>query len=589
MDLSIFLALCLGYWSLVFGGAIASQTKKTCALTTHDASFEPDIILRVTSQQVNIAGYADSYPLVNGSYPGPAIELTAGQRTWIRVYNDMQTDNLTMHWHGLSQRVAPFADGTPEASQWPIPPSYFFDYEVAPDVGDEGTYFYHSHVYFQAATAAGPLIVRSSSPPPYQWDEEIIVFVGDNFNKSGDAITQGLIANPFVWSGEAVAIMFNGHSGTTNYNGTNVTTKFDPAVFNVEPSKTYLFRCIGAQALSLVTFGFEDHDNLTIIEADGAYTKPASTDHIQIGSGQRFSFLLDTKSQEEIQSSGKTNYWIQQENRNRPATLLAFGALSYSNSTAPLEPPTTSPLTLPQEVENWLEYTLEPAAPDDFPTAAEVTRRLTITINQVSNGTLVWDQNNLTWTETTPQVPYLVAIYEQGEAAIPNYNVSVANGGWDPKTKAFPAKIGEVLEIIIQNDGGPSGGFDQHPFHFHGRHFWDIGTGNGTYDPTENEKKLAGYTPATRDTVWVYRWLAQGTDYQKLGWRGIRTRVTDAGVWMFHCHILQHLIMGMATTWVFGDYNDIVQNPEMMQGYLTYGGNVYGSNGSDPTVCHYFD
>ena len=388
------------------------------------------------------------------------------------------------------------------------------------------------------------MIVKSTSPSPYQYDDEFIVFVGDFFNKSGDVITQGLVANPFVWSGEATAITFNGHSGTTNYNGSDVTTAFDPAIFNVEPSKTYLFRLIGAQALSLVTFGFEDHSNLTIIEADGAYTKPASTDHIQIGSGQRFSFLLNTKSEAELQSSGKTDYWIQEENRNRPATLLAFSLLSYGNTTTAPAPPAGSLLTLPQEVENWLEYTLEPNAPNDFPTADEVTRRLTITINQVSNGTLVWDQNNLTWTETTPSVPYLVSIYEQGEAAIPDYNYSVANGGWDPKTKAFPAKIGEVLEIIIQNDGGPTGGFDQHPFHFHGRHFWDIGTGNGTYDAAENEKKLAGYTPATRDTVWVYRWLAQGADFEKLGWRGIRVRVTDAGVWMFHCHILQHLIMG---------------------------------------------
>ena len=45
----------------------------------------------------------------------------------------------------------------------------------------------------------------------------------------------------------------------------------------------------------------------------------------------------------------------------------------------------------------------------------------------------------------------------------------------------------------------------------------------------------------------------------------------------------------MATTWVFGDYNDIIANPEMMQNYLTYGGNVYGTDGSDPTVCHFYD
>jgi len=34
-----------------------------------------------------------------------------------------------MHWHGISQYGAPFADGTPYASQWPIPAGKYFDYE----------------------------------------------------------------------------------------------------------------------------------------------------------------------------------------------------------------------------------------------------------------------------------------------------------------------------------------------------------------------------------------------------------------------------------------------------------------------------
>ncbi|KAI9708348.1 MAG: hypothetical protein M1820_004052 [Bogoriella megaspora] len=532
------MTLCLALWATLLGIVNAASS---CTLTTHDESFVPDIILRVSTKELTIAGNTSTFPVVNGTYPGPPIELPAGQTTWIRVWNDMQGENVTMHWHGLSERVAPFADGTPGASQWPIPPSHFFDYEVAPEAVDEGTYFYHSHVYFQATTATGPLLVTGDASP-YAYDEEFVVLVGDAFAKNGDAITQGLLANPFVWSGEATAVLFNGHDGTVNYNGTPITRQFDPYVFNVQPSKTYRFRLIGAQALSLVTFAIQGHDNLTIIEADGQYTKPASTDHIQIGSGQRFSFLLTTKSEAELAGSDMKDFFIQQENRNRPATLLAYSVLSYSNTTS-FTPPADKPLTLPQSVEDWLEYTLEPTAANEFPTADEVTRRIYITMNQVSNGTLVWDQNNLTWTENTPGEPYLVSIYKNGQSAIPDYNASLQYG-WDPKTKAWPAKIGEVLEIILVNDAGPSAGFDQHPFHFHGRHFWDIGAGNGTYDPVANEQKLASWTPATRDTVWVYRYLATGTAYQKLGWRGFRARVTSAGVWQLHCHILQHQIMG---------------------------------------------
>jgi FtsP/CotA-like multicopper oxidase with cupredoxin domain len=69
---------------------------RNCSLHTHDESFVPDIILRVASESRNIAGIQQDVPIVNGTYPGPKIELQAGKTTWVRVWNDMPSDNLTM-------------------------------------------------------------------------------------------------------------------------------------------------------------------------------------------------------------------------------------------------------------------------------------------------------------------------------------------------------------------------------------------------------------------------------------------------------------------------------------------------------------
>ncbi|KAF4624129.1 hypothetical protein G7Y89_g14045 [Cudoniella acicularis] len=55
--------------------------------------------------------------------------------------------------------LSPFIDGTPSVSQHPIPPAHFFDYKILVPIGMAGTYFYYSHVGFQAVSAAGPLIV----------------------------------------------------------------------------------------------------------------------------------------------------------------------------------------------------------------------------------------------------------------------------------------------------------------------------------------------------------------------------------------------------------------------------------------------
>lgn len=63
---------------------------------SHDASFTPDAVLRVTQQVVSIGGIKRLTTLVNGSVPGPELRILENQVTWIRVYNDLPDQNLTM-------------------------------------------------------------------------------------------------------------------------------------------------------------------------------------------------------------------------------------------------------------------------------------------------------------------------------------------------------------------------------------------------------------------------------------------------------------------------------------------------------------
>jgi L-ascorbate oxidase len=165
--------------------------------------------------------------------------------------------------------VSPFADGTPSASQWPIPPAHFFDYEINVPHGMAGTYFYHSHVGFQAVSAAGPLIVDDLSPP-YHYAEERIVFLQDMFKATDKAIEQGLVANPLKWSNETSIILINGKGGgTSNVMASDVDCNSTLSVINVQPGKTYRLRFIGSTALTFGALAFEGHDSLMVIEADG--------------------------------------------------------------------------------------------------------------------------------------------------------------------------------------------------------------------------------------------------------------------------------------------------------------------------------
>lgn len=63
----------------------------------HDENFVPDAVLRVTQQNITQSCLASkSNVLINGTSPGPELRLVEGQTYWIRVYNDMTANNLTM-------------------------------------------------------------------------------------------------------------------------------------------------------------------------------------------------------------------------------------------------------------------------------------------------------------------------------------------------------------------------------------------------------------------------------------------------------------------------------------------------------------
>jgi L-ascorbate oxidase len=116
---------------------------------------------------------------------------------------------------------------------------------------------------------------------------------------------------------------------------------------------------------------------------------------------------------------------------------------------------------------------------------------------------------------------------------------------------------GEVVELVIQNDraglfGGEyntsaaltsnRNGREQHSFHLHGHHFWQVGMGLGGW--SADKVDTAEYNlvdPHLRDTTTV---LFNGTTQDKAAWVAFRFIADNPGVWPMHCHIAWHEFMG---------------------------------------------
>lgn len=430
----------------------------------------------------------------------------------------------------------------------------------------------------------------SADRPPYHYDEERTIVLSDFFNETDKEIIDGLTSSKFTWSGETGAILVNGHSRQA----TNDTGSCQLASIDIKPGLSYRLRFIGATALSFISLAIESH-NVQIIEADGHYTKPLDTNFLQIGSGQRYSVLLKAKPETELNKINRRQFYMQLTTLERPTNLTNFAVLNYSGGkSADLKTvPSPPPLPVAKVVEGWLDYELEPLQQDgDFPTLGEVTRRIIIEVHQNVSDHTIWLQNGYDWVENFPQTPYLVDIYNGKLNTDDTYERAISRGnGFDNITRTFPANIGEVLEIVWQNEGTLSnGGVDVHPFHAHGRHVYDIGGGDGKYNETANEERLQSAHPVLRDTPILYRYREKTTALAPSGWRAWRIRVTDAGVWMYHCHALQHMVMGMQTVFTFGDRQNILaQSGQVDAGYLTYGGSVYGNSTHSPVVQHFFE
>ena len=86
----------------------------------------------------------------NRQVPGPRLQVTEGDHVRINFRNALP-ESSTIHWHGL---ILPNEmDGPAKVTQDPVPPGGSYTYEF--DVGQSGTYFYHSHDHPDRQQALG--------------------------------------------------------------------------------------------------------------------------------------------------------------------------------------------------------------------------------------------------------------------------------------------------------------------------------------------------------------------------------------------------------------------------------------------------
>nr|KAG5686606.1 hypothetical protein BaRGS_006280 [Batillaria attramentaria] len=236
---------------------------------------------------------------------GPCLRLHVGQNITVHVKNDLPTESLTIHWHGLEMRGTPYMDGVGLVSQCPILPGQTFTYTFTPNAS--GTYWYHSHIgSTRTMGILGALVVRYVTPQP-QHDERVLVLQDWNHDVTSDQVPLGIFHGGDPQSAQKVDVTkskdgalfsaFEFQSGLINgrgrvYTGNmQVHTKTPLDVIEVEAKRTYRFRVIGAGSMYPFRVAVEGH-TLTMVATDGHDFNPVPAESFIINPGERYDFLL---------------------------------------------------------------------------------------------------------------------------------------------------------------------------------------------------------------------------------------------------------------------------------------------------------
>ena len=280
----------------------------------------PNFELTMDYTAVDFDGRRGIATTLNGSLPGPTLRMREGETVTIRVTNRLR-EMASIHWHGI---ILPFQmDGVPGVSFAGIAPGETFTYRFT--LEQSGTYWYHSHSFMQELTGIyGALIVEPRGGETIRIERDQVVLLSDwtgndpmralsrikasahvnNQNNPTlvkllrDARQHGMgaaLAERDMWnamrmsptdladlSSRVLTYLVNGQAP-----GANWTARF-------KPGERVRLRCINGSGNTFYDLRIPGL-KLRVVQKDGQDVEPVTVDEFRIGPGQTCDVVVQPK------------------------------------------------------------------------------------------------------------------------------------------------------------------------------------------------------------------------------------------------------------------------------------------------------
>lgn len=524
--------------------------------------------------------------LVNGSFPGPPLNLKVGETVDFTVINN--TPDVTgIHFHGIRQLGTPEADGVPGVSQTAIKSGDTYTYTWTAE--DSGTYFYHAHYKGQMmdglygaiiiapaddaetpfsqigdvstlSKAAGKVeTVFASDWSRYTFDE---FFAIEKAANKDTACTDSIILNGqgSVFCPSIDFLSANAAPQTPAVlNGTSLTAKgcipasnpllqgrfpfnagaLPPDVYDVctpYQGSNYTYTVDAKDGYAAMSFvnpgGFAllqvaiDSHKLIVYEINGNYIVPQWVDALTVGNGDRISFFVKL-------DQAPADYTIRVANAGINQVVSGFGSLSYKGGKGAAN--AVGVLNYGGQ-NTTLITTLNRARAAPYPAVAvSPTSDLTFVLdisNDPSQPTDAW-----AWTLSGSQG------YDQSrdDAAPP---LLFQDPATIPDSELIlKTKYNQWVDLIIRIAGPLA---QPHPIHKHANKFFAIGAGPGDFNFTSVAAAQAAGLPFNLANPPFVDGFTNPPALGSGAWMVFRYQANTPGAWLLHCHIQTHFSGGMA-------------------------------------------
>nr|CAD7194518.1 unnamed protein product [Timema douglasi] len=561
----------------------------------------------------------------NRMLPGPSIQVCENDQVVIDVENMMGGMEVTLHWHGIWQKGTQYSDGVPFVTQCPISEGTTFRYQWKAD--NAGTHFWHAHTGLQKIDGLyGSIVVRqapSRDPNSHLYDYDLtthVMLLSDWMHEDAVERFPGRLAvNP---GQDPDTLLINGRGQFQDPN-TGFVTNTPLEVFTMTPGRRYRFRMINSLAtVCPAQLTIQGH-SLIVIATDGESVHPVVVNTIISFSGERYDFVINAE-----QNVGA--YWIQVRGLGECGSKRAMqlGVLRYARGPQqPASDPPTYDVGLPQGVVlNPLDAVCDQERSDAICiNQLKNARHIDEGILQERPDVKIFlpfrflfyrpeelfVPNTYNRFLVAPSADHVISLVDEISFVFPpSPPISqindippeqFCNGDNRPAdcgtncmcTHKVDIPLNAVVEIVLVDEDAkgsvgamaPTGiGLEtpeiahqiqqpnlSHPFHLHGYAFNVIGMGRS---PDRNVKKINLKHALDLDRRGLLHRqfnLPPGKDTIAVpnnGYVVLRFRADNPGYWLFHCHFLFHIVIGMNVILHVGTHADL---PPVPVGFPTCG------------------